>query len=68
MNALEKTVESVCSGWWSDKRMHMEVWAGLLAVRTAYYNLGYSTHTPEYNDLTFLLSIHHELMKAENNG
>ena len=63
-NELERLIMRVSGNWWHSPHMHDYLWYGLLSCRSTLHASGYSVNSKEYEALTFLLDIFHELQRA----
>ena len=61
---LEQLILDITGAWWGDPHMGNNVWQALLTCRTTLHRCGYSCDSSEYQDLSFLLDLHHELMRG----
>lgn len=58
---IEELVMHVVHGWWGEEHMRDYVWAGLSACRATLHACGHQVESEEYQTLTFLLDLYHEL-------
>lgn len=62
---LEKLIDNQFGVFWTSQPMQNQVWFGLNAMRATLHACGYRTTSEEYETLTFLLAIHHDLVTTE---